>query len=49
MLKEDFSKPKYEYFVSDAPEKFRRMGGNFLKKDIESLHEIAIDSIAVDE
>ena len=49
MLKEDFTKPKYEYYVSDAPEKFRRLGGNFLKKDIETLSEIAIDSITVDE
>lgn len=45
MLNEDFVPPRYEYFVSDAPEKFRRIGGNFLKKDIEILSEIHIDSI----
>lgn len=48
MLNEDFTPPKYEYFVSDAPEKFRRIGGNFLKKDIELLSEIHIDSIAAE-
>lgn len=48
ILNEDFVKPTYEYFVSDAPEKFRRIGGNFLKREIENLKEIEIDSITAE-
>lgn len=46
ITKNDFVKAVYRYYVSDAPEKFRRIGGNFLKKEIELLEEIQIDSIA---
>ena len=46
MTKNDFVKAVYRYYVSDSPEKFRRIGGNFLKKEIELLEEIQIDSIA---
>jgi glutamate racemase len=45
ILNENFELPKYEYFVSDAPERFRRLGGNFLKKEINILSEIAIDNL----
>ncbi len=45
ILNENFELPKYEYFVSDAPERFRRVGGNFLKKEIDILNEIAIDNL----
>lgn len=45
ILKENFDVPKYEYYVSDAPERFRRLGGNFLKKEIDDLSEIAIDNL----
>lgn len=45
ILNEDFKTPLYEYYASDAPERFRRVGGNFLKKDIDNLHEIAIDTL----
>lgn len=45
LLNENFDLPKYEYYVSDAPERFRRIGGNFLKKEIDSLSEIAIDNL----
>ncbi|MDF2677633.1 MAG: glutamate racemase [Bacillota bacterium] len=45
ILNENFELPKYEYFVSDAPERFRRLGGNFLKKEIDILSEIAIDNL----
>lgn len=45
ILKEDFELPLYEYYVSDAPERFRRIGGNFLKKEIHNLKEIAIDNL----
>jgi glutamate racemase len=45
LLNENYEFPKYEYFVSDAPERFRRIGGNFLKKEINNLSEIAIDNL----
>lgn len=45
ILNENFDMPKYEYYVSDAPERFRRLGGNFLKKEIDDLSEIAIDNL----
>lgn len=45
ILNENFESPQYEYYVSDAPERFRRIGGNFLKKEIDNLSEIAIDNL----
>lgn len=45
ILNENFVIPEYEYYVSDAPERFRRVGGNFLKKEIDKLSEIAIDNL----
>lgn len=45
LLNENYEFPNYEYFVSDAPERFRRIGGNFLKKEINNLSEIAIDNL----
>ncbi|MFA9423669.1 MAG: glutamate racemase [Sedimentibacter sp.] len=45
LLNENFEKPKYEYYVSDAPERLRRIGGNFLKKEIDNLYEIVIDNL----
>lgn len=45
ILNENFEKPNYEYFASDAPERFRRIGGNFLKKEIDNLTEITIDNL----
>ncbi len=45
LLNENFNLPQYEYYVSDAPERFRRIGGNFLKKEINNLSEIAIDNL----
>lgn len=43
MLNEDYKKPSHEFYVSDAPEKFRRIGGNILKMEIESLEKIDIE------
>ena len=40
----NYDKPRYEYYATDAPERFRRIGGNFLKKEINALYEIAIDN-----
>ncbi|MGB4439979.1 MAG: glutamate racemase [Sedimentibacter sp.] len=45
LLNESFEKPRYEYYASDAPERLRRIGGNFLKKEIDNLYEIAIDNL----
>lgn len=45
LLNESYEKPRYEYYVSDAPERLRRIGGNFLKKEIDNLYEIAIDNL----
>lgn len=45
ILNENLRLPEYEYYVSDAPERFRRVGGNFLKKEIDNLSEIAIDNL----
>lgn len=45
LLNEDYKKPVYEYYATDAPERLRRIGGNFLKKEIDNLYEIAIDNL----
>lgn len=45
LFKENFDKPKYEYYASDAPERLRRIGGNFLKKEIDNLYEVSIDNL----
>lgn len=45
LINSDYSLPKYEYYSSDAPERFRRIGGNFLKKEIDNISEIAIDNL----
>ena len=45
LLNENFEKPIYKYYATDAPERLRRIGGNFLKKEIDALYEIAIDNL----
>lgn len=45
MLNENSKKPNYEYYTSDAPERLRIIGSNFLKKEIINLYEIAIDNL----
>lgn len=45
MLNENHKSARYEYYASDAPERLRRIGGNFLKKEIDNLYEIAIDNL----
>ena len=45
LLNGNYYKPKYEYYATDAPERLRRIGGNFLKKEIDNLYEIAIDKL----
>ncbi|WP_416198854.1 MAG: glutamate racemase [Sporanaerobacter sp.] len=34
---------KYEFYVSDDPEKFRRIGGNILKKEISTIQKVNIE------
>ena len=45
LLNENYDIPRYEYYATDAPERLRRIGGNFLKKEIDNLYEIAIDNL----
>ena len=43
MLRKDFDKePKYEYYVSDIPEKFSSIAGEFLKKEIGYIKNVKI-------
>ena len=37
--------PKQEFYVSDDPEKFRRIGGNILNKNIKNIAKIDIEDI----
>jgi glutamate racemase len=34
--------PKYEYYVSDIPEKFAAIAEEFLKKEIEDIKNVKI-------
>jgi len=45
IMRESLDKPIYEYYTSDAPERLRRIGGNFLKKEINNLYEVSIDTL----
>ncbi|WP_425446248.1 glutamate racemase [Dethiothermospora halolimnae] len=45
LLSDKLDKPKYKYYVSDAPEKFRRIGGNILGKDIETIEKVSIENL----
>lgn len=38
-------KPKHQFFVSDDPEKFRRIGGNILNKNIISIEKVEIEKL----
>ena len=43
MLREDSNKePKYEYYVSDIPEKFAAIAEEFLKKEIDDIKNVRI-------
>ncbi|QIB27726.1 glutamate racemase [Caloranaerobacter azorensis] len=44
MLKDSLDKPEYKFYVSDDPEKFRRIGGNFLRREIRSIEKINIEN-----
>ncbi|WP_077369436.1 glutamate racemase [Anaerosalibacter sp. Marseille-P3206] len=36
---------KYEFYVSDDPEKFRRIGGNILRKEISTIEQVNIEQL----
>lgn len=43
LLTESRDQAEKQYFVSDDPEKFRRIGGNILNKNIKSIEKIDIE------
>lgn len=43
MLRKSSKSPMRKFFVSDAPEKFRRIGGNILNMEIEDVVEVEIE------
>lgn len=43
LLSDKLQKPKHEFYVSDDPEKFRRIGGNILNKNISNIEMVDID------
>lgn len=45
MLKDSLDRPKYKFYVSDDPEKFRRIGGNFLRREIQSIEKVDIENL----
>ncbi|KXZ38898.1 glutamate racemase [Alkalithermobacter thermoalcaliphilus JW-YL-7 = DSM 7308] len=42
LLREENKTPKYEYYVSDGPDKFKQIGENFLKKTIDNINLVEI-------
>lgn len=42
LMNETESKASYEYYVSDIPEKFANIAGEFLKKEIENIKNVEI-------
>lgn len=45
LLSDKMEKPVYKYFVSDDPEKFRRIGGNIMNKNILSIEKVDIENL----
>ena len=45
LLSDKKEKPVYKYYVSDDPEKFRRIGGNIMNKNIESIEKVDIENL----
>lgn len=45
LLAENKEKVVYKYYVSDDPEKFRRIGGNILNKNIEIIEKVDIEKL----
>ncbi|OPJ54812.1 glutamate racemase [Alkalithermobacter paradoxus] len=42
LLRDQNDNPKYEYYVSDGPDKFKQIGENFLKKEIDNINLVEI-------
>lgn len=45
LLSDRKEKPVYKYYVSDDPEKFRRIGGNIMNKNIVSIEKVDIENL----
>ncbi|WP_352420290.1 glutamate racemase [Proteiniborus sp.] len=45
LLTDTTDKPIYNYYVSDDPEKFRRIGGNIMNKNIVSIEKVDIETL----
>ncbi len=45
LLTDKTDKPVYKYYVSDDPEKFRRIGGNIMNKNIASIEKVDIEKL----
>jgi glutamate racemase len=45
LLKEGSEKAKYKFYVSDGPEKFRRIGGNILRREIQHIEKVDIENL----
>ncbi len=45
LVKDNIESPNYEFYVSDDPEKFRRIGGNFLRKEIQRIDKVNIENL----
>ncbi|WP_034428949.1 glutamate racemase [Caldisalinibacter kiritimatiensis] len=46
LLRNDVNrKPSYQFYVSDDPEKFRRIGGNILRKEIRNIEKVDIENL----
>lgn len=45
LLSERLNTSNYKYYVSDDPEKFRRIGGNILKREIRDIKKVDIENI----
>ncbi len=43
LLNDKLQSSSYEFYVSDDPEKFRRIGGNFLRKEIKQISKVDIE------
>lgn len=45
LLTDKIEKPNYSFYVSDDPEKFRRIGGNILGKEIATIDKVDIENL----
>ncbi|MGF7058930.1 glutamate racemase [Brassicibacter mesophilus] len=45
LLSDKTEKAVYRYYVSDDPEKFRRVGGNIMNKNIETIEKVDIENL----